>query len=121
MHHLITQKHKHLLWKDEVGDTFLLLKYAEVFQLSENVLRLFVFNRKKLPLMRKRGLILNEEWLDEPFTIVDVDRSNLDQIIALGEFRRRPDLNGNWLKDKEAKLAHQIIPYNPTIQTEVPD
>lgn len=107
-----------MLWQDELGDEFLLLKYAEVYQYSENVLRLLIFSPKKLSQLRELGVILNEIGLDEPFTMVDINRSNLDQIIKLGEFKKRPNLNGRWLKDKEKDLAHKIIPYKPALKEE---
>ena len=118
MKDLINKEHSCMLWKDDDKDfsDFLLLKYAEVYRYSEKVLRLHVFSSRKLSQLRCRGLILNEEELDEPFTIVDVDSSNLEQIIQLGAFKKRPNLNGRWLKDKEQKLAHKIIPYNPDLK-----
>ena len=39
---LITRREKQLLYKDELGDVFLLLKYGEVFRYSKNVLRVII-------------------------------------------------------------------------------
>jgi len=49
-------------------------------------------------------------------SIVDVKNSNLPFLIQLGAFKRRPDINGNWIREKEARLGHQIIPYRPTLE-----
>ena len=114
MKSLIGPKHRHLLWKDELGDDFLLLKYAEVFRYSKNILRLYIFSPQKRSWLRHQGWILNEFDTDD-FGVVDVEISKLEQIIELGAFRRRPRLNGAWLKQKERQLAHKIIPYNPNL------
>ena len=105
-------KYKHMLWKDECEEPsdFLLLKYAEVYLYSKDILRLHIFLPKYLSLVRSRGWILKEHHLDEPFTMVDVDIANLEQIIQLGAFRRRPDTNGAWLAKIEKILAHKIRP-----------
>jgi len=116
MRSLISSDHKHLLWKDECGDDFLLLKYAEVYRYDKNTLRLHIWSSKKRSWLRQQGWILNEIELDEPFTIIDVDVSKLDQIIELGAFRKRPHLNGALIKEKEERLAHKIIPYNPKLE-----
>lgn len=47
---------------------------------------------------------------------VDVDRSKLPLLIQMGAFNRRPYLNGRWIKDKERKLGHRILPYNPELR-----
>lgn len=112
------KKDRCMLWKDEQGDTFLLLKFAEVYEYSENVVRLHIWSSKKRSTMRKRGLILKEIHLDEPFTIIDIDRSNLDEIINLGRYRKRFNLGGSTHKRLESVLAHKIVPYNPEINKE---
>jgi len=45
MAELITPEHRHLLWKDEIGDEFLLLKYAEVYRYSETHLRVLAWSK----------------------------------------------------------------------------
>lgn len=105
-----------MLWQDELGDDFLLLKYAEVYEYFDNTLRLLVFCPQKCSQLRKSGLILNEDSTDDGLCIVDVDKQNLEQIIALGAFKRRPSIKGKWIKDKEKKLAHRIITFNPKIK-----
>jgi hypothetical protein len=117
MKNLITKKHKHMLWQDELGEDFLLLKYAEVYRYSQDILRVVVFTVKnpptKLSLLRKEGVILNEFRTDDPLLILDIDKQYLPRIIALGDFKRRPNKNGAWIKDKEQRLAHKILPYRP--------
>ncbi|MCF7898024.1 MAG: hypothetical protein K9L87_04670 [Candidatus Omnitrophica bacterium] len=118
MKNLVTKRYKHMLWKDELYNlakstkhTFLLLKYAEVYRFSRNTLRLHIWNKKMLLPVRNLKPILNEMDTDDPFTIIDVESRIFPQIIQLGAFKRRPNLDGRWLKDKERILAHRILPY----------
>ena len=109
MKSITPDKYKHMLWKDECGDDFLLLKYAEVYRYSKDTLRLHIWSKKYLSLVRSRGWILNERSLDEQFTVVEVDNSNLESIIQLGAFKRRPDAKGAWIKRLVVLLAHKRI------------
>ena len=114
MKDLIAREHRHLLWQDELGSDFLLLKYTEIYRYSEDVLRLHMWNKRKLLQLRKIGGVLDIMRIDEPFLVIDVKVSILPQLIALGAFRRRPKLKGRWVRDKERILAHKILPYRPT-------
>ena len=124
MKDLITKKQRHLLWQDELGDDFLLLKYCEVYRYSEDVMRVVVFTLKNPPselaLLRKQGVILREFKTDDPLLLLDIDKQYLPRIIAMGEFKRRPNKNGAWIKDKEHRLAHKILPYRPDSLTKNP-
>lgn len=122
MSELITRQFKHLLWKDESEELhdFLILKDCEVYRRSKDILRLVVFNPKaffqKASLLKKEGAIFNEWWLDDGLVLLDVDKRSLPCIISLGAFKRRPNRNGTWIKDKERRLAHRILPYNPKLR-----
>ncbi|MCK5615455.1 hypothetical protein KAR91_77040 [Candidatus Pacearchaeota archaeon] len=123
MKKLIFKKHKCMLWKDELYDiqdstkhTFLLLKYAEVYRYTKNTLRLHVWISSKLSQLRKMGVILNEMEVDEHFTEIEVENENLPQLITLGAFKKRPNINGKWIKSKEKILEHRILPYKPVLR-----
>lgn len=116
MRNLLNRNWKYLLWKDELGDDFILLKYTEVFLYDKNTLRLFCWSNQKRLQLLKEGLVLNEDHVDEPFYILDVDRKNLDRLIAMGAHIRRPSIQGKWIRDKEKKLGHKVVPYNPIFQ-----
>ena len=118
MNSLITEKQKHLLWRDEIGFPFLLLKYAEVYKYSDSTLRLFVFIPSKLPPLRKLGVILKEERTDDGLYILDIKTKDLAQIIQLGQFKKRPHIKGRWIRDKEKRLGHRIYPYRPRLPKE---
>ncbi|MDP8289783.1 MAG: hypothetical protein P9M02_02285 [Candidatus Susulua stagnicola] len=122
MKYLINKTRKHLLWKDELYDikdstkhTFLLLKYAEVYRYTKNTLRLHIWSTSKLSQLLKKGLIYDVTTLDEGFTIADAKVTDLPHLIALGTFKRRPNINGKWIKSREKILAHRILPYKPVI------
>jgi len=106
-----TEQYKHMLWHDEQGKPFLLLKYAEVFEYSDTVLGLHCWSKKMLAVLRFEGLILFEMATDDPLYILRVDRAHLARLISLGAFKKRPDINGAWLKGKEKLLAHKILTY----------
>jgi hypothetical protein len=114
-----------MLWEDEsyntpksTKHTFLLLKYAEVYRFSRNTLRLHIWNKKMLPPVRKLGSILNEMGSGDYLSIIDVENGILPQLIQLGAFKRRPNLNGGWLKHKEEILGHRIFPYRGKFNSE---
>jgi hypothetical protein len=116
MKNLITQDLKHLLWKDEIGDPFLLLNYGEVYKYDKNTLRLLAWSREMCARLRQKGVILNERSYDDRLYALDIDRFNLALLIQLGAFKRRPHKNGKWIKHKEELLGHRIIPYRATLK-----
>ena len=67
MRNLITRNMKHLLWQDEIGDDFLLLKYGEVYEYDKNTLRLLTWSREKCIWLRREGVVLNERSYDDGF------------------------------------------------------
>lgn len=116
MKNLITSEYKHLLWMDECGDDFLLLPWCEIFRYSKNVLGVYYFFSENAPLGRLRGLIFDFQKLDEVFYAFYTKVSNLPLLIALGAYRRRPDLRGSTIKKREKQLAHKIYPYRPKLK-----
>ena len=45
MKNLITQDIRHLLWKDEIGNSFLLLRFAEIYKYSEAEIGIYCWNK----------------------------------------------------------------------------
>ena len=119
MKEILLKQYAQMLWRDECGDDFLLLKYCEVYQYSEDILKLVVFASKSfdqnVSQLRKHGVILKEWSTDDNLLLLDVDKRNLALIISLGAFKRRPHKNGAWIKNKEQRLAHRIIPFCPKL------
>jgi len=113
MKQLIDQSQKHLLWKDECGEDFLLLPWCEIFLYSDDIVGLYAFSYKKLALLREMEVITDEWETDDEFYTIYAKTSDLSRIIELGTFCRRPNLDGNWMRKTKERLGHDIIPYTP--------
>lgn len=122
MKDLISDKYKHLLWKDEVGDSFLLLKYGEIFQYSQDVLRIHSWSKKifmkTFSNLERICPIFNEWQTDDGLCIADINRADLPQVIEAWAPKKRFAKNSKWLKDKEKKLGHKIIQFKPELKGE---
>ena len=112
---LISQKHEHLLWKDELGDPFLLTRYGEIVLHQHDVLRVYCWSAKIRAELLSEDLVLEETETDDPFHILDVGVQHLARLIDLGAFRRRPDIRGRWIRGREQVLGHRILPYWPDL------
>jgi hypothetical protein len=117
MKSLITSKHKHLLYKDELNDIFILTKYLEIYRKSKTLLGCCCWSFKILVKLRSMGLILNEWSTSDGLYLFDTNCTNLEALIQCGAQKRRVYRNGSWLKSREYKLAHRIIPFNPQLSS----
>ena len=109
IHKLIAPEDVHMVWKDEIGDTFLLLKTAEVYLWSNRVLRLYCWSREVRSQLLSEGLVSHEMETDESFYVLDTEVENLGRITELGgRFERRPHVRGKWIRSLEEKLGHRI-------------
>jgi hypothetical protein len=115
MINLIFSKYSHLLYKDETSDTFLLTMYVEIYQKSETILKCSCWNKKVFSSLKKTGLIFNEWETSDKLFIFETESANLPLLIATGSHSRRVSRYGRWLRDKEKRLGHKIIPYNPLL------
>ena len=120
MKSLLTEKQKHLLWKDELGDDFIILKYAEVYRYSKTTLRVSCWSRKKALQLINKGVVLDKDRTDDLLYHLDVNIKDLPLLIALGTFKRRPNIRGKWIAEKEELLGHKIIPFQPALQISIP-
>lgn len=116
MKDLITKKHKHLLYKDELGEPFLLIKYGEIFDGGENTIVLYTWSKAFRNKVASGCKIIHETDTSDPLYILTMDRSNLGFFLNPDRGRHRINLNGARLKQAEIKLCHKIIPYNPELQ-----
>ena len=115
MKDLISKKYKALLYRDELRDTFLLLKYGEIYRYNKNKIRILTWSQPKAALMQKMGANLIEYYDGDKLYLLEAKTSKLDDFIALGRFRRRPHKNGNFIKKAEQRLAHEIHRYKPEL------
>lgn len=104
---------KSMLWKDENGDPFILTKYMEVYAYSDSILGCYCWHRKIRLQLQKLGLIFDVRETDDSVCFFKTDRRNLPLILSLGAFKRRPRVQGRWIKSKEKLLGHRILPYSP--------
>lgn len=120
MESLLTSKDKHLLWIDESEDDFILLKYAEIYRYSEDTLRVCCWSREKALRLIRKGIVLAKDRTDDLIYYLDVKIENLPFLIKLGAFKRRPDIHGKWIIQKEEQLGHKIMPYRPGSLRNIP-
>jgi hypothetical protein len=117
MKDLITQDLKHLLFKDEIGDSFLLLKHGEIYKYSEAEIGIYCWNKAVSTRLAKKGLILRRSETDDEFDILFAKVQNLPKIIAMLCIpSRRFNKGSKWIAHKEGILGHRIIPFNPALK-----
>jgi len=109
MKKLISEKYRQMIWKDEINDTFLLTKYCEIYKYSNKVLGLYIWSRKMCLQLQNMGLISKECYTNDGLYCYYAEIENLDTIIQIGAFKRRPHKKGNWIIDKEKRLGHKIL------------
>jgi hypothetical protein len=115
MRSILPSRFKHMLWKDELGEDFVLTKSGEIYRYGQNELRAILWSATKCSLMQERGARLDHKT-DDGLFLLNFPISELQAVISLlGSFRRRPSIKGAWVKDKQARLAHQVIAYRPTL------
>jgi len=110
---LISSKYKHLLYKDEINQTFLLTKHLEIYRKLETILGCYCWSFKTTVKLRSKSIIFNEWSTSDGLYLFEINNENLDTLIKLGAPKRRVHKNGKWIKSREKKLAHRIIPFNP--------
>lgn len=98
------------MWRDELGDLFILTKRLEAYAFSKTVLGCYCWHRKTYLLLKKRGGIFNDVITDDRIRSFRINKENLPLLLSLGAFKRRPDKEGQWIKDKERRLGHRIRP-----------
>ena len=111
MSELLTKDQKHLLWKDEINDTFVLLKYCEIYRYSEKHLRLLIWSPSKYSQVKKMMPAFYDWATDDGLCILEVENATLSRLIALGAHKQRPHIKGRWIGKIEEKLGHRIFPY----------
>ncbi|HDY88139.1 MAG TPA: hypothetical protein ENH82_08515 [bacterium] len=106
---------KPLLWHDKINDVFILTKRMEIYFWSRYILECYCWSHQTYVLLRRKGLILEEQSSNEPFYIFKVSIENLPFLISQGGFKRRPDKEGNWIVTRRHMLGHEIISFKPEV------
>lgn len=120
---ITSERLRPMLWKDETwnmkdhGDChFLLTKYMECYLYDKTTLQCLCWSQRNTSQLRKMGVIYDEWSTDDPLDTFKIKIENLPLILHLGEFRKRPNIKGKWVKSKETLLGHRIIPFSPSLQ-----
>ena len=116
MKNLIPERYRHLLYKDETNDTFLLTMYLEIYRKSRIILKCSCWSKRVYSSMKKTGLIFNEWETSDKLYIFETESVNLPILFATGSHSRRVSKIGRWLKNKEKRLGHRIFPFNPKLK-----
>ena len=113
----VTKRTRHMLWQDELGDSFILTKFGEIYESpkGKDYLRLAAWSTTLRNKLARKGLIEAEDSTDDPLWLIDFKAPNLPQIISLGPYKIRPDLRGATVREAEKRLAHKILPYRPGV------
>jgi hypothetical protein len=117
MKNLISSANQHVLYKDEINDTFLLTSKMEIYRKSETILGCYCWSFKTTVRLRSMGIIFNEWSTADGLYAFETNKENLDVLIQCGAPKRRVHKDGKWIKSREKKLAHKIIPFNPVSLT----
>ena len=110
---LLSPDQRHYLYKDEIGDTFLLTKFGEIYLYSEDVLKVLCFRKSDYQLISEKMPTFGFDRTDEPLIHFCIDRSNLSKILAVYRTSKRFKLDGRFINKARQILGHDIIPYKP--------
>lgn len=112
MKSIISYENKHLIWQDEIKDTFLILKHCEIYKYSNSTLRVISWSPSFATRIKKYIVIFNYFKTDDNLYVFDTKIENLPVIIDRDRFKRRPNKNGKFIKSLQEKLGHKIISFN---------
>lgn len=109
---LLKPEQRHLLWKDEINDPFILTRFCEIYKYSDTELTVLFF-KNTMP-KRFSHIISHLNKTDEPLYGCRIKTENLPEILAISELKQRPNLRGKFIRDLEIRLGHKILPYRPS-------
>ena len=113
---IASQEFKHLIYRDEIGDSFILTKVMEIYRKTKTTIGCYCWSYNTLVKLRSKGIIFNEWSTSDGLYLFETNNENLSILIECGSPKRRIHKNGKLLKYREQKLAHRIIPFNPSIE-----
>lgn len=118
---LLSIKHRHLVWQDEINDPFILLKFCEIYRYSDAILRILCWSKSRSDILHKFKFCEYIRSTSDGLYIFDIAPKNVELIIDLGHHTKRPDVKGGWIRDKEKRLGHKVKPFKPAILQPEPD
>jgi len=109
---LLTVDQRHLLYKDDSGDEFVLTEFCEVFRASKNCLSVIFWKRTTPGLLL--DILFDIHTTDDKLTCATIKTTDLHRILKLSKLKKRPHIRGRFIRNLEDKLGHNIMPYRPT-------
>jgi hypothetical protein len=109
----LNQSHCKYLFHDEIGDLILISKSGATFLNDEKTISCQFVSKAHFVKAQKLGLTEKEWGTDDGLHTFDSDIENLDKILEIGEFKRRPDINSKWTNDMIRRLSiNHIEPFS---------
>ncbi len=115
----ISKEHKHYLYQDELGDTFLITRYCEIFINSKTTCKVWSNLSPKRFRDRFKGVKIDDLNQNDDFYEYVVNLRFLPVLIACGGMKKRPHLKGRWIKSREGLFGHKILPYRPALESAI--
>lgn len=110
---LIEPKYRHLLWKDEIGDDFLLTDFGEIYLYSPDTIQLTLIF-KKMTVRIKNMVQFWDYWVSgDNLYCFKTKLENLPEILTQNKLKKRFYLKGKRIRMFEERLGHKIIPFRP--------
>ncbi len=108
---------RHLFWKDEVEDLFLLTRVMGLYWYNINTLTLLIWNYNTKVKLRDKGLIFDEIECDDGLLACKANIASLPYLLSINSVKKRFRRNSLRLKKLVELLGHKIIPFR--IESEV--
>lgn len=117
MKDIITKKHKRHLWKDEIGDTFLLTKSGEIYKYSDTVIRALCWSPYRSKQLKEIDEVELVDSTGDGLRLFEAPVGMLDRMLdAMGiNATQRLHHNGKVVRIAKQRLGHAIIPYRPEL------
>lgn len=117
---LIKPEWARMLWKDEIGDTFLILRCGEIFRISDEILGMYVFSHAQTDWLLLKKIIKHFRKTDDQFYCsAKMDKIDLPTVIKKFGYKRRPNREGLFIKRCEERFGHRVIKTEPILQNDM--
>ncbi|MFC1512222.1 hypothetical protein ACFL5H_03400 [Candidatus Latescibacterota bacterium] len=104
------------LWTDEDQDVIVLTRHMTVYPQGDTDLVCYCWSPDTFIHLRDKGLTKNVIKMSHNIHYFTTDCANIDLILSMGAFKRRPTRNGRFLKSREKLVGHNLLPLTLTPQ-----
>jgi len=117
---LITHGNKHLLFKDELGDTFLLTDYCEIYLYSDEEIKVLSWKpASSISDIMEKAEARDYFRTDDGLNVYMCSIDKLNYLIGKNKRQRRLSVGCKKAIDLEERLGHKIRAYNPPLEKEL--